>query len=365
MRILFLNYEFPPLGGGASPVSYNIVAGYVKAGHFVSVVTMGFRGLPEYEFLDGVHVYRVPCWRSSKEMCYPWEQLTYILSAKRFLRKHLRTQNYDRVHVNFLVPTGLIGLWLKKQYGLQYIVSSYGSDIPGYNPDRFTFLHRFTGPWLRKILVNSSGAYAASNYLAELGNQISDVKYSVIREGMDPNIFLPMKKEKIILSTGRLLERKGFHYLLQAVHDEDLGVEVHICGDGPMRPSLEKMASTSKTKIIFHGWLNNRSDEYKTLLGRAMIYCLVSKKENASVSLLEAMSAECAVITSNVAGCPESVGGAGVIIPPEDVQALRRALFQLLQNPAQIKKLGSMGRARVLKDYSPTLTHKKYLEALQ
>ena len=45
LKILMLNYEFPPLGGGASPVSYEIAKGYTKLGHDVDVVTMGFKGL--------------------------------------------------------------------------------------------------------------------------------------------------------------------------------------------------------------------------------------------------------------------------------------------------------------------------------
>jgi hypothetical protein len=86
-RILMLNYEFPPLGGGASPVSYELAKGYVKLGHSVDVVTMGFKGLPDYEKKDGINIYRVPCWRTKKEICHPWEQLSYIISAKKFLKK--------------------------------------------------------------------------------------------------------------------------------------------------------------------------------------------------------------------------------------------------------------------------------------
>ena len=43
LRILMLNYEFPPLGGGASPVSYEIAKAYAKLGHKVDVVTMSFK----------------------------------------------------------------------------------------------------------------------------------------------------------------------------------------------------------------------------------------------------------------------------------------------------------------------------------
>ena len=59
-RILMLNYEFPPLGGGASPVSYEIAKGYAKLGHKVDVVTMGFKGLPSEEKKEGMRIFRVP-----------------------------------------------------------------------------------------------------------------------------------------------------------------------------------------------------------------------------------------------------------------------------------------------------------------
>ena len=49
MRILVLNYEFPPLGGGAAPVSRDIAVQLSKKGHNVTVVTMGYQELPTYE----------------------------------------------------------------------------------------------------------------------------------------------------------------------------------------------------------------------------------------------------------------------------------------------------------------------------
>lgn len=44
LNILILNYEFPPLGGGASPVSYEIAKGYVGLGHSVAAATMSYQG---------------------------------------------------------------------------------------------------------------------------------------------------------------------------------------------------------------------------------------------------------------------------------------------------------------------------------
>ena len=104
-RILVLNYEFPPLGGGASSLSHGICKGYVKLGHHVDVVTMNYKGLPYYEVMDGINVYRIKCLRSKKEICHPWEQLSFIINAKKFLKKFLKNKKYDINHTHFIIPT--------------------------------------------------------------------------------------------------------------------------------------------------------------------------------------------------------------------------------------------------------------------
>lgn len=351
-KVLVLNYEFPPLGGGASPVSYEIAKAYAKLGHKVDVITMSYKGLPSFEQKDGINIFRVSCWRSKKEVCSPLEQLTYIRSAKKFLKKHLKTQSYDINHTHFIIPTGVLSIWLKKKYGLPYIITSHGSDVPGYNTDRFVFLHKFTGPLLRKICEEAETIIALSDYLKGLIEQsigrYGEEKLIKIPNGIDADNFVPLNKEKILLSTGRLLPRKGFQYLIKAVSGEDVGYVIHICGDGPMMQELRELASRSKTKIVFHGWVSNESEEYRELLGKASVYCLVSLKENASISLLEAMSAGCAIITSNFSGCPETVGESGIIVDPENIDELRAAIISLVNDPVKGEKLGIMARNRIL-----------------
>lgn len=352
MKILVLNYEFPPLGGGASPVSYEMAKGYVKNGHKADVVTMSFKNLPSFEQKDGINIYRVKSWRSKKEICHPWEQLTYIISAAFFLKKHLKNNTYDICHCHFLIPTGIVALWVKKKYGLNYIVTAHGSDVPGHNPDRFKLLHKFTKPILRRVCGEAKKIISPSNFLASsIRKRIGNYKIEIIPNGIYPDRFRPKKKKKIIFSAGRLLRGKGFHFLIKAVSNKDVGYEVHIAGDGPMMSELKKLAKKSKTKIVLHGWLDNKSREYKKLLEESSIYSLVSEKENFSVSLLEAMSAGCAIITSNVSGCPESVGEAGITINPKDVKQLREKIWYLTQHPAEIENLGKKARKRVVEHF--------------
>ncbi len=366
MKILFLNYEFPPLGGGASPISYEIAERYVGLGHEVAVVTMAFEGLPSFEMVNGISVHRVNCIRAKKEICHPHEMLTFIANGKKFLNQHLSTENYDVCHNHFVIPTGLLALHAKKKFGLKYIITSHGSDIPGYNNDRFKFLHLFTKPILRSILKQSSGNFSGSNYLANLANSNLNppIPYQTIREGFHSDLYEPKEKKNIILSTGRLLQRKGFQYLIEAVSHRDTGYEVHICGDGPMMEQLKALAEKSKTKVVFHGWIDNQSKEYKNLLESAAIYSLVSAKENASKSLLEAMSAGCATITSNMAGCPESVGDAGITIAPEDPMALRKVLEDLMADESKISTLGELARKRILETYNWDVLIKEYESVL-
>ena len=338
MKLLLLNYEFPPLGGGASPVSFEIGRRLADDHGFdIDVVTMGFTELAAYEEISPhFRIHRVPCWRSKKEICQPWEQATYLLTGYHKAAALQNAKFYDICHAHFLIPTGLIAEKLRRRFGLPYVVTAHGSDVPGFNDDRFKLLHMFTGPLLRRVVKGARRVVAPSEFLqrlmrtrvrAELGE-----KLNVIPNGIDVEFFTPAPKRNIILGTGRLLPRKGFQYLLQAVADKDLGYEVHICGDGPMMATLRKLQQRSKTKVVLHGWMDNRSTAYRELLETAAIYVLPSLKENASIALLEAMAAGAAVVTTDVSGCPETVGPEGMLVPPENPLALKTVLMRLVGN---------------------------------
>ncbi len=119
-----------------------------------------------------------------------------------------------------------------------------------------------------------------------------------------------------------------------------------------MMSELKEIAKKSKTKIVFHGWMNNESKEYKELLGSSSIYVLASEKENASIALLEAMSAGCAVITTNISGCPETIGDKGLVVEPRNSEQIKKAIENLINNPKKIKNLGKQARERIIKRFN-------------
>ena len=368
MRILVLNYEFPPLGGGAAPASYEIARQLAESEtNNIDVVTMGFRHLPAYEELTpNLRVHRVKSLRGRRDISQPWEQAMYLFSGFMKARQLIEKGRYHKIHCHFIVPTGILALLLKSRFGIPYVISAHGSDVPGYNPDRFVFLHFFTRPLLKLICDEAEKIIALSHYLKDLIRQkisyYDDSKLVVIPNGIDPEKFKPLRKEKIILSTGRLLPRKGFQHLIRAVSPKDFGYEVHIAGDGPMLGELQVLAQDSKTPIIFHGWMDNNNEEYCELLGQASIYCLVSKSENASMALLEAMSAGCAVITSEAPGCVETVAQSGKTIAYGDVGSLAYTLSAFADDPGTQTKYGVTARNRILAHFQWQEVMREYVK---
>lgn len=355
MKILILNYEFPPVGGGGSPVTYEMAKYLVKLGNDVDVVTMGFKGLPAYEVSEGINIYRVKSIRKRKDMCKTHEMIFFVFAAIFFLKKFLKNKKYDICHCHFIVPTGLVALWVKKKFKLDYVLTVHGSDVPGYNSDRFQFEHNFTKPLLKKVCKNAKIICSPSKYLKNLLlKNIGHYEIEHIPNGIDLENFkldLTKNKKDYILSTGRLFKRKGFQTLIKAVYDIKLPFEVHIVGDGYYREYLQDLAKGSKTKIIFHGWLEKGSKELLKLYEEAKIYVLASSKENASISLLEGMAAKTTVITTNVSGCPETVEDAGYLIDVDDYLSLRKILLALSNNRDLIKEYSRKSYQRLLDNF--------------
>jgi glycosyltransferase involved in cell wall biosynthesis len=246
------------------------------------------------------------------------------------------------------------------------VVTAHGSDIPGYNPDRFKTEHRVTTPLLRLIMRQAAGLTAPSAYLKDLMIEAcGPFEIAHIPNGIDPSLFGIRPKQKRILMTGRLLPRKGFQWVLEALQAIQTDWEIHIAGDGPMRDELETLAGKLDTEVVFHGWIEHDDPLLRELYETSSIFCLPSERENASISLLEAMLAGMAVVTSNVSGCPETVGDAGFVVPPRDPNALRPVLQRLLDSPELCREYGAKGRARVEERFNWDAVTTRYLQMLE
>lgn len=337
MKILYLNYEFPPIGGGGSPVSYEIAKRYAAKGHSVDVVTMGFKGLPRYEVKEGISIYRVPCLRSKKEICHPWEQLTYLISARSFLKARMKTASYDICHAHFIIPTGPLARWVKRKYGIPYIVTSHGSDVLGYN-SRFRLIYPFLKkPWAG-VIREARRVTAPSDFLAEKIREIvDDERVITVPNGLDMTKFRAMKKEKRILVVARLFVNKGVQDVLVALQCLDLkGWRVDIVGDGPYRNELERISRERGLEdlVTFHGWVDNTSTAMKELYGKASVFISASYFESFGQTVLEAISAGCYPLLSDIGGYRFIVRDDRFFFQAGNLEQLREKLRRILAKGA-------------------------------
>ncbi len=345
-----LCYEFPPLGGGGSKVVYGLSGELVRLGHEVDIVTMGFRGLPGYERINGARVFRVSLLRGKKHVCTAPEAAFYVLSALMFVRRLTSQHRYDINHTHFIFPDGLLAWSIKRSTRIPYVITAHGSDVPGYNPHKLKTAHRLLAPLWATVTRNASRIVCPSGSLRSLLAAASggDGNTTEIPNGIDPGKFRhDAPKEKRILVVTRMLERKGVQHVLTALEGLTIDHEVHIVGDGPYLPTLRKMAQAAGINVTFRGWLDGQSPELKDLFETSGIFVFPSEAENFPIVLLEAMAAGMAIITTKGTGCAEVVGDAALLVKPKDVDAIRNALIFLSDNPQRCRELGKAARQRL------------------
>lgn len=368
MKILLLNYEFPPLGGGASSVSYELAKGYAQSGHTVDVITMGYGNLPALETKGGVMIRRLRCWRSKKEICYPWEQLSYLVSAAFYLRKAFKGGQYDVCHCHFIIPTGILARWLKRTSGLEYVVTSHGSDVLGYNP-RFRYLYPFFKQAWISIINDSKYLVAPSEFLKDkilaVHPRFDKNKLRIIPNGIEKNRFRPGEKVKSILLVSRLFKNKGiqvFFDALSAIHLNDW--QIDIVGEGPYKNILIRQAKRLRLNVVFHGWLDNASVVLKKIYGSAKIFVSPSFFESFGINVVEAMQAGAVPLVSDIPSYRSIVQEEAFLFPVGDAEGLGRKLSSLLRRE-DLDTLGAHMTERANTTYAREKIIDQYLQLLE
>jgi len=257
-------------------------------------------------------------------------------------------------HTHFIFPDALVSSLLKRLTGLPYVVTAHGSDVPGFNPNRFRFAHRLLKPIWRNVVRKAEEVICPSRSLAQLVERHCPGRsVTVIPNGIDVNQFSPRpKRRNQVLVVSRLFERTGVHYWLQALGDLRHSLVVHVVGAAPYLGELQRFASQLYADVQFHGWLDNDSEQLRELFEASSIFVFPSEPENFPVVLLEAMTAGLAIITTEGTGCAEVVGDAALLVPPRDAPAIRTALQALLEDSGLCRTLGEAARARVESKFS-------------
>lgn len=354
MKILILNSEYPPVGGGAGNASAHIARLLAKRGHQILLLTSQYGDLSPDELCDGVRVLRGPTRRKHADRSTALEQVIFILGASLRSLRWVPRFKPDVTLAFFGLPSGAVAWLLKVLAGVPYVVSLRGGDVPGFRPYDFWLYHKIAVPWLHLIWHGAESVVANSRGLYDLAKAFDPkVEITIVPNGVDLEEFRPAVHDWLpprLLSVGRVVYQKGYDVALRALAGlKDLPWEWSIAGDGPHLPALQRMLSEYELldRVHFLGWAT--TEKVKEQYALANLFLHPSRHEGMPNALLEAMASQLPVVATRIAGNEELVvqDETGLLVPVDDADALRESLRELILAAERREAMALAGRRRV------------------
>jgi glycosyltransferase involved in cell wall biosynthesis len=302
----------------------------------------------------------------------------YLHFGTRALRRLVREHRIDLVHAHWILPNGWMASRVARSVGVPFISTLHGTDV--YIAEKNAVTRRLAASALAAAgHVTSCSADLRSRLLAVAGapeGSPTAAKVSLVPNGTDlppdgaigPEAARAARRAlglgdlpgeaRIVAAVGRMVDKKGFRYLLEAapaILRERPDVRLVIGGQGDLLEEHRARAGASGygDRILFPGGLQH--PQVLELLAAAEVFVMPSVRDAAGnidglpVVVLEAMAAGAPVVATALAGMPLAVedGESGLLVPEKDPEALAGAIGRLLDDPARGRALGEAGRARV------------------
>jgi len=371
MKILVLNYEYPPVGGGGGRLAEMMCAAFVVRGHAVRVVTAGVGNLPRTETRDGVEILRPRSFRKRRDTCTVPEMGLYLATALPAALALARTWKPDVVHAHFVVPTGLLALSLRRLAGVPYVITAHLGDVPGGVPEQTGGLFRLALGPARAVWRNASARTAVSNHVGTLAADAFGSLPEIIPNGIPP---LPPPPPRAsppatpkILMAGRLSVQKNPLLAIEALAKlRDLPWTFEVVGEGPLAARMQAAAAGFglSERVVFSGWLCG--EEVAARMRAADILLLTSLHEGLPMVAVEALWHGMAIVATRIGGMTDLVDhdANGLLCNPNP-EEVADALASLIQNPGRLASMQnkSLENARRFDFNAATDAYLRVLEA--
>jgi len=347
MRILYWTQHFWPYVGGVEVQAAQFLPAMRSRGHqFIVVTSHGDLPLPDEATYDGVPVERFP-FLSSLASADPD---TLLRTSRRvaMLKQRFRP---ELVHVQFTDPSVFFHVRTAAVCPAPCLVT-IGLALPtGPGTGRAQTL---LGQTLRSAAWVTAPSEAILGDVCSLVPEIVD-RSSVIYNALEwpdlPPARLP-REDPVLVCVGRVVDEKGLDLTVAAfalVLARVPRARLVIVGDGPARPALERQAASLgiSARVRFAGWV--APEHVPAQINEATVVVMSSRwREAFGLVALQAGQMARPVVATRVGGLPEVVldGETGLIVPPEDPEALARALIFLLEHPEEAARFGRAGRLR-------------------
>jgi glycosyltransferase involved in cell wall biosynthesis len=357
MKILMLNYEFPPIGGGAANASLCLLRQYAGRDDLrVDLLTSTQKpGFKSEKFSENITIHKVGIHKKHLHYWRRAEVIEWLVKAGFHYCRLLKENNYDLAHAFFGFPTG----WLcyRNAGKLPYIISLRGSDVPGQNA-RLQLDYKILAPTFRAIWKKASALVACSEGLKERALLfMPSVSIDVIPNGVELDRFFPVGTEEKsdvlrLLTVGRLSITKRIEMLIDAVeilHRTACKVQLTVVGGGKTEQQLRKIVAERDLRDAIK--ITGRIDSKKMpeVYRQNDIFVSASMQEGMSNSMLEAMASSLPIITTRCEGLSELIDGNGIIVEKENIEDIVKAIKKLIDNPELHKQMSTAARKQAEK----------------
>ncbi|MCQ2181921.1 MAG: glycosyltransferase [Bacteroidales bacterium] len=334
MKVLQLG-KFYPIRGGVEKVMYEFTKGLGERGVACDMLCADYETKSDRVVELGPDS-RIVCKKAIAKVA----ATTLSPGMVFWLRKHCN--EYSIIHVHHPDPMAAAALWFSGYKGK--VVLHWHSDIL-----KQKFLLVFFSPlqtWLLKRadkIVGTSPVYVReSKFLADFQDKVTYLPIGIDEMRPSPDevqkIKDSFKGEKLIFSIGRLVEYKGYEYLIDAVRHLPDGYRLAIGGQGPLRDSLESRCRELclQDRVSFLGWVSD--EDLPAWFGACDVFALSSihKTEAFAIVQIEAMSCSRPVISTRIqgSGVPwvNADGVSGITVPTMDPKAIADAVLEICRD---------------------------------
>ncbi len=293
---------------------------------------------------------------AAQEAIAAWGRKTDFLRLYQaaWLGPRLQALQIGHLHVHFAGLAARTAYWIERFFGIGYSFTAHANDI--FAPKPFVVS-------LGKLIASARAVVTVSGFAVEfLRREYPEAagKISRVYNGIELGRFTSADfgtEPPLVLSIGRLIEKKGFADLVEAcrlLHERGVGFRCEIIGEGPLEAALRgQIEGAGLTSMVALTGPLPQSEVIQRL-ARANVFALpcVTEKEggmdNLPTVIMEAMAAGLPLVSTPISGVPEMVrdGQTGLLVPEHAPTALAAALADLLTQPEQARLLGAAGRTR-------------------
>jgi colanic acid/amylovoran biosynthesis glycosyltransferase len=280
-----------------------------------------------------------------------------------YLGQRLKKAQVSHVHVHFAGLASRTAWWIKRLFGITYSFTGHANDIFCPKPEQRVGLGDLVREASFVVVVSDFGASWLRRDFPESAQKI----YRVYN-GLDLSLFkraTPGAKPMRLLSVGRLIEKKGFKFLIDACHllrATGFPFVCQIVGDGPEHDRLQETIRGYQLSDTVRLMGALPQTELVEILSKSSIFVFpaihdsVGDTDNLPTVLIEAMASSLPIVATEVAGIPEIVQHYenGILVPEKDPAQLADAI-RLMADDTLLERFGRASRRIAEEKFS--LTH--------